>query len=253
MADDMIIRRMTLDDVDDVWSIDQACFARPWPRSSYENEIRENKCARYLVCVADGKVVGFAGGWVVLDESQVTNIAILEAYRGRGYGKQLTQALLQYFSNLGAAISEHVMSMNRSAFSVLDAGRSITRIMGRMRSCFCAIICRMQILNLKRKKHSISAKNNKTAGTEPGFYALKQKNAGQCPAKQKSDIPGHITVRILKHGDMAFCYGNQILHDGIQILLAHEKRKCYSSCEFGREKLDRHGLNIVLDTIPLTV
>ncbi|MBQ1860090.1 MAG: ribosomal protein S18-alanine N-acetyltransferase [Clostridia bacterium] len=102
MADDMIIRRMTLDDVDDVWSIDQACFARPWPRSSYENEIRENKCARYLVCVADGKVVGFAGGWVVLDESQVTNIAILEAYRGRGYGKQLTQALLQYFSNLGA-------------------------------------------------------------------------------------------------------------------------------------------------------
>ena len=198
MADDMIIRRMTLDDVDDVWSIDQACFARPWPRSSYENEIRENKCARYLVCVADGKVVGFAGGWVVLDESQVTNIAILEAYRGRGYGKQLTQALLQYFSNLGAVCTTlEVRESNlraRHVYESLDAGRSITRIMGRMRSCFCAIICRMQILNLKRKKHSISAKNNKTAGTEPGFYALKQKNAGQCPAKQKSDIPGHITV-----------------------------------------------------------
>jgi ribosomal-protein-alanine N-acetyltransferase len=35
----------------------------------------------------------------------VTNIAILEPYRGRGYGKQLTRALLQYFSNLGAAVT----------------------------------------------------------------------------------------------------------------------------------------------------
>ena len=43
MADAMIIRRMTIDDVDAVYAIDQACFARPWPRSSYENEIRENK------------------------------------------------------------------------------------------------------------------------------------------------------------------------------------------------------------------
>lgn len=102
MADEMIIRRMTLNDVDAVCAIDQACFARPWPRSSYENEIKENKCARYLVCVVNDQVVGFAGGWVVLDESQVTNIAILEPYRGHGYGKQLTKALLQYFSNLGA-------------------------------------------------------------------------------------------------------------------------------------------------------
>ncbi|MCR4883110.1 MAG: ribosomal protein S18-alanine N-acetyltransferase [Clostridiales bacterium] len=105
MFDTMIIRRMTIDDVDAVYAIDQACFARPWPRSSYENEIRENKCARYLVGVFEDKVIGFAGGWVVLDESQVTNIAILEPYRGRGYGKQLTRALLQYFSNLGAAVT----------------------------------------------------------------------------------------------------------------------------------------------------
>lgn len=103
MAEDMIIRRMTMEDVDAVCAIDQACFARPWPRSSYENEIKSNKCARYLVGCVDDQVIAFAGGWVILDESQVTNIAVLEAYRGRGYGKRLTKALLQYFSNLGAS------------------------------------------------------------------------------------------------------------------------------------------------------
>lgn len=103
MQNEMIIRRMTIDDVDDVYAIDQACFARPWPKSSYVNEMANNHCARYLVGVVNGKTIGFAGGWVILDESQVTNIAILEEYRGHGFGKDLTRALLQYFSNLGAA------------------------------------------------------------------------------------------------------------------------------------------------------
>ncbi len=96
------IRRMTVDDLDEVIRIDEASFARPWPRSSYLHDLTENKCARYLVVEKDGKVIGFAGGWVVLDESQITNIAVTENERGHGYGKALTLALLQYLSNLGA-------------------------------------------------------------------------------------------------------------------------------------------------------
>ena len=102
MERDMLIRRMTLEDLDDVIEIEHASFARPWPRSSYEKEITENRCARYLVAVKNNRVIGFAGGWVVLDESQVTNIAICASERGHGYGTDLTRALLQYFSNLGA-------------------------------------------------------------------------------------------------------------------------------------------------------
>ena len=59
--------------------------------------------ARYLVAETDGQVVGYAGAWVILDESHITNIAVKETYRGRGIGKLLTRALLQYLSNLGAS------------------------------------------------------------------------------------------------------------------------------------------------------
>lgn len=99
---DCIIRRMEAKDVDRVAEIENATFPRPWSRDSFEKELG-NKAARYLVAELDGQVIGFAGAWLVLDESQITNIAIDAAYRGHGYGRMLTEGLIQYISNLGAA------------------------------------------------------------------------------------------------------------------------------------------------------
>ena len=96
------IRRMRMEDLDTVTSIEQATFAIPWSRESFRQELERNVAARYLVAETEGQVVGYAGAWIILDESHITNIAIAEAYRGRGIGKRLTQALLQYLSNLGA-------------------------------------------------------------------------------------------------------------------------------------------------------
>lgn len=98
-----LIRRMELKDLDTVAAIEAATFARPWSRASFEQELTRNVAARYLVAELDGQVVGYAGAWIILDESHVTNIAIEETFRGRGIGKQLTAGLMQYLSNLGAA------------------------------------------------------------------------------------------------------------------------------------------------------
>ena len=103
MQNECIIRRMTLADVDQVVAIEAATFAMPWSKESFQQELTRNVAARYLVAELDGKVIGYAGAWVILDESHITNIAISEAYRGYGYGRKLTEALMQYLSNLGAA------------------------------------------------------------------------------------------------------------------------------------------------------
>ena len=96
-----LIRRMTIDDVDQVHAIESATFARPWTREDFVKEMTANSCARYLVAEMDDKIIGFAGAWIVLDEAHVTNIAISREFRGMGYGKALTKALLQYAANLG--------------------------------------------------------------------------------------------------------------------------------------------------------
>ncbi len=98
---DIIIRRMTLDDVDGVHAIEAATFARPWSKQDFVKEMTANACARYLVAEKDGAVIGYAGAWIVLDEAHVTNVAVAEICRGQGVGRLLTAGLMQYAANLG--------------------------------------------------------------------------------------------------------------------------------------------------------
>ena len=97
-----VIRFMRLKDVDAVAAIEEATFARPWSRVSFQQELTRNAVARYLVAEENGEILGYAGAWVILDESHITNIAVREDARGRGIGKKLTADLLQVLSNLGA-------------------------------------------------------------------------------------------------------------------------------------------------------
>ena len=100
---ELVIRRMRLEDVPVVAAIEKATFARPWSEESFRQELERNVAARYLVAERDGRVTGYAGAWIILDESHITNIAVAEDSRGQGIGLTLTRALLQYLSNLGAA------------------------------------------------------------------------------------------------------------------------------------------------------
>ena len=103
MDEDIRIRRMESGDVAAVAAIEKATFPRPWSEESFRREVEQNVAARYLVAEKHGKVIGYAGAWVVLDECHITNIAIAAEERGRGYGRALIGALMQYVSNLGAA------------------------------------------------------------------------------------------------------------------------------------------------------
>lgn len=102
---DILIRRMTLRDVDGVFAVEQASFPKPWRREDFVKEMTANTCARYLVAEREERIIGFAGAWIVLDEAHITNIAVLPAYRGQGTGKALTSGLLQYAANLGVVFA----------------------------------------------------------------------------------------------------------------------------------------------------
>lgn len=98
---EIMIRRMTMDDVDGVYAVEIGTFVDAWSRDAFVSDMK-NPVARYLVAEQDGKIIGYAGAWVILDESHITNIAVLKEHRGQGMGKRLTHGLLQYLSNLGA-------------------------------------------------------------------------------------------------------------------------------------------------------
>lgn len=80
--------------VDGVLCINNMSFKTPWTRDSIEKEL-QNKFARYVVAVKDNLVIGFAGVWLILDEGQITNIAVHPEYRGIGTSDLLLDALTQ--------------------------------------------------------------------------------------------------------------------------------------------------------------
>ena len=96
-----VCRRMTLADVPQVHAIEERTFATPWSYQSFVDEMTTNKCARYIVAEEDGRVIAYAGAWLIFEEGHITNIAVDEPYRGRGVGTEVTRALMQYAANLG--------------------------------------------------------------------------------------------------------------------------------------------------------
>ena len=94
-------RRMTLEDVPQVHEIELKTFHTPWSYQSFVDEMTTNKCARYIVAEEDGKILGYAGAWLIFEEGHITNIAVDEAQRGRGIGAGVTRELMQYAANMG--------------------------------------------------------------------------------------------------------------------------------------------------------
>ena len=92
---------MTLDDVDAVHAIEEACFKTPWSKASFVREVTENACARYMVLREDGVAVAYAGVWFVLDEGHITNIAVRPDRRRIGYGERVTRAMIQLAADSG--------------------------------------------------------------------------------------------------------------------------------------------------------
>ena len=133
MANECIIRRMTMADVDGVAAVEAATFPTPWSRDAFASEMN-NVAARYLVAELDGEIIGFAGAWLILDESHITNIAVLAAHRGQKIGRRLTEGLMQYLSNLGAAyVTLEVRKYSNGCFSLLFMASS--SILAFMCSC----------------------------------------------------------------------------------------------------------------------
>ena len=67
----------------------------------------------------NGKVLGYAGLQMVLDEGYVPNIAVTKSARGRGIGKSLVGALISLAKDKGLAfISLEVRESNTPAISL---------------------------------------------------------------------------------------------------------------------------------------
>lgn len=81
-------------DIPEIMAIEKATWKTHWPESAFMNELNTNRLAHYFTARHEGKVVGYAGVWIVIDEAHITTLAVHADYRRRKIGEQLLMRLL---------------------------------------------------------------------------------------------------------------------------------------------------------------
>ena len=113
-------RVMEPEDEDDVERVEKACFSIPWSREAFWKEA-SNENTLYLLALDGKRVVGYAGCWISYEEAQITNVAVLPEYRGKGIGTQLFGAVIDAVKAKGVtAMTLEVRPSNEPALALYD-------------------------------------------------------------------------------------------------------------------------------------
>lgn len=103
LNDAFMIRKMTVQDLDQLMVIEHEAFSLPWSRSSYEAEL-QNAYANYLVCDWAGELAGYIGMWTVMEEAHLTNVAVASRFRGQGIARTLMRTQEKLARSKGASM-----------------------------------------------------------------------------------------------------------------------------------------------------
>lgn len=115
---EVVLRRMTADDIDAVLEIETSSFSVPWSRQSFTDEMLNDK-ACYIVADVDGIIAGYLGMWFVFDEADIMNVAVLPKWRGQGIGSKIVARAVEEALTYGCkALTLEVRSSNQAALSL---------------------------------------------------------------------------------------------------------------------------------------
>ena len=91
----VIVRKAVRTDDKGIYEVEQDSFSIPWSLPAVQRELESERALYYVLEREDGTIVGYAGLWQVLDEGQITNIALRKEFRHQGYGELLVRVLME--------------------------------------------------------------------------------------------------------------------------------------------------------------
>ncbi len=90
----MKIRYIEEKDVEQVSELEKKCFSVPWSYNSILKEVT-NENSIFCVAESEGNIVGYGGMLIIIDEGDITNVAVDENYRRSGIGKNIMEFLIE--------------------------------------------------------------------------------------------------------------------------------------------------------------
>lgn len=95
-----MIRKATLDDLDEIYRIAVSSFDTPWEKVSIEAEFYKEYASIYVYEI-DKHIRAYIITWLIADEAELLTIAVDEGWRNKGIGKSLIDFIKElYGSNI---------------------------------------------------------------------------------------------------------------------------------------------------------
>ena len=107
---------MTADHLNEAAELERICFSDPWSRNMLAEELK-NDCASLIAAVDDsGRLAGYAGIQVVLDEGYILNVVVRPECRRNGVAQKLLNVFIDFAQANGLAfLSLEVRASNHPA------------------------------------------------------------------------------------------------------------------------------------------
>lgn len=114
----MNIRGMTEEDLEQVVELEQELFSMPWSYQGFQSALgREDTI--YLVAEEEGRVAGYCGLMQILDEGDITNVAVDPSHRRKHIAQSMLSRLLELAGERGVGqVTLEVRESNLAARSL---------------------------------------------------------------------------------------------------------------------------------------
>lgn len=101
MTEAVRLRPAEADDLDQIAQVEADSFGQPWRRETFE-ALLGRPSVDIVVAESDGRVAGYAVVRSTVGESELANLAVSPARRGRGLGRALLREAVDAARNRGA-------------------------------------------------------------------------------------------------------------------------------------------------------
>lgn len=117
---------MRKEDLEQVSTMEAACFSMPWSKKSFEENLNRSD-AVYVVARDGDKVLGYCGAYVILNEADINQVAVESLHRKKGVGGKMLAALLEKLGKAGAdAVTLEVRKSNEAAIALYESMGFVT-------------------------------------------------------------------------------------------------------------------------------
>lgn len=116
----MTIREMQVEDLDQVIALEEELFSVPWTKEGFFSFLlRDNTL--FLVVEEKEQILGYCGVMLVLDEGEITNVAVSAKRQREGIGQFLLEGLFLLLRERGIRVLHlEVRESNQTALRLYE-------------------------------------------------------------------------------------------------------------------------------------